>query len=249
MGLVLASALAAQSVAKLQLSSPYVHGWTPQSVCHPPCPHMPPCKPPICALSPFAPPPCRTWFDGAVGSLEGYLRPGCVHLTAQALLTDFAAAQLGQPPAQQQPQPQAEEQPQAERQAQQQVQQQASDLQTQPEAAIPAAGEGEQGAQQKPPCCSQPKCDAEAAPKPAAAASPSAPAAAALAGCCGRKRAAEAPAQPAGVPASAVRRVVQQMLASGGPSEALLCRWHERRGSMVGLLAPQQPSVKTSIHC
>ena len=142
-----------------------------------------------------------------MGSLEGYLRPGCVHLTAQALLTDFAAARLGQQQAQQAEQPveQAQEAPPVEQQLQQ------------VEGAHLAAAEGQQAASPKPACCCQPKPE-QAAAEPAAAAaaaSPSEPAPASPAGCCGRKRAAEAPAQPAAVPAAAVRRVVQQMLASG----------------------------------
>ena len=45
---------------------------------------------------------CRGWFEGAVHSLEGYLRPGCVHLSVQALLSDYAggaAGACGQPAA------------------------------------------------------------------------------------------------------------------------------------------------------
>ncbi len=160
-------------------------------------------------------------------SLEGYLRPGCVHLTAQALLTNFAAARLGQPPAEQQ---QAQQAPQAQ-QAQTQSQQ------AQPQAQQPAA-EGSHGAQQRPPCCRTKVEEAAAEPAAApAAASPSEPATTSPAGCCGRKRAAEAPAQPVGVPTAAVRRIVHQMLASGGIACWTRCHmWQPGQQCSFGLL-------------
>lgn len=61
--------------------------------------HLATCRP----APPSPPSPgVRTWFDGAVHSLDGYLRPGCVHLTVQARLgfskaargTAVAAAEL-----------------------------------------------------------------------------------------------------------------------------------------------------------
>ena len=95
----------------------------------------------------------RTWFDGAVHALDGYLRPGCVHLTVQALLDGCVEAV-------------------AQREREQ--------------------GQGQQQQQ-------------ELASASAAAAG----------GCCGRKRAAEGPAEAGGATDGAVRRVVERMLQSG----------------------------------
>jgi hypothetical protein len=111
--------------------------------------------------------------------MDGYLRPGCVHLTVQALLDGVAAAVLAAA---------AEGELQ-----QQQAQEQA------------AAGGGEA------PVPMAPAAEASASPPAAPAAAAAAPAG----GCCGRKRAAEAPAEPAGHSSSAVNRVVERMLQSG----------------------------------
>ena len=142
-------------------------------------------------------------------AMEGYLRPGCVHLTVQALLTSYAAArhhQLAAPApagggqaaadaaAEAQPAAEAGEQQQQQQQQQQQSARCCGPAANATEAAAPAA---------------QP---AAAAAEPAAAA-PEVPAPGPC--CAGHKRAAEAAAQPASVPASTVRRVVQRMLASG----------------------------------
>ncbi|KAI3423834.1 hypothetical protein D9Q98_009670 [Chlorella vulgaris] len=164
----------------------------------------------------------RGWFDGSVHGMDGYLRPGCVHLTVQALLSGYAAERLTQAD----PPPGSAAEGQA-----------VAGAGTSSGAA--AAGEEAKAASGAKSCCAQrpvAACVAGAGqaagganvspagtdivpgmpPPPPAAAAPGAHQGPSAGTCCGRKRAAEGPAEPGvGGGDSAVRRVVDRMLQSG----------------------------------
>lgn len=180
-------------------------------------PHPSPTPLFLSALSTCAPPPaCRGWFDGAVHSLDGYLRPGCVHLTAQAMLGGYAEERLGRHET-----PPAEAAPGGVRAEQQEEHKSCCHRPTPAGGDPTAARSGAPGQAQvlrSAPFAESPAAEPAPVPPAAAVAAPN-PAGA----CCGRKRAAESPAEPAGAVgvASAVRRVVDRMLRSGELQPAL----------------------------